>query len=45
MHEVPPKMVKKIKEDYLTLEEFQDEKFECAIDGCSWGFNECIRQI
>ena len=38
-------MVKKIKEDYLTSEEFQEEKFECAMDGHSRGFNECIRQV
>ena len=43
--DVPPEVVKKIKDDYLTSEEFQEEKFECAMDGHSRGFNECIRQI
>ena len=38
-------MVKKIKEDYPTSEEFQEEKFECAMDGHSRGFNECVRQV
>ena len=37
--------MKKIKEDYITSEKFQDEKFECAMDGYSRGFNECIRQV
>ena len=45
VHEVPLEVVKKIKEDYLTLEEFQEEKFDCAMDGHSRGFNECIRQV
>ena len=38
-------MVKKIKEDYLTPEEFQEEKFECTMDGHSRGFKECVRQV
>ena len=45
VREVPPEVVKKIKEDYLTLEEFQEEKFECTMDGHSRGFNECICQV
>ena len=43
--EIPPEVVKKIKEDYLTSEEFQDKKFECSMDGHSRGFNECVRQV
>ena len=43
--EVPHKVVKKIKEDYLASKEFQEEKFECAMDGHSQGFNECICQV
>ena len=45
VYEVPPEAVKKIKEDYLASKEFQEEKFECAMDGYSQGFNECIRQV
>ena len=45
MREVSSKVVRKIKEDYLTSEEFQEEKFECAMDENSRGFNECICQI
>ena len=44
VREIPPKVIKKVKDDYLTSKEFQGEKFECAI-GHSQGFNECIRQI
>ena len=43
--EVSPEVIKKVKDDYLASEEFQEEKFECAMDDHSWGFNECIRQI
>ena len=43
--EISPEVVKKIKEDYLASEEFQEEKFECAMDGHSRGFNECVRQV
>ena len=42
---VPPEVIKKIKEDYLTSEEFWDEKIECTIDGYFWGFDECVRQV
>ena len=42
---VPPEVVKKIKEDYLASDKFQEEKFECAMDGHSRGFNECVRQV
>ena len=35
----------KMKEDYLALEEFQDEKIECAVDGYFWSFDECVRQV
>ena len=45
VREVPHEVMRKIKEDYLTLKEFQEEKFECAMDGHSQGFNECIHQI
>ena len=45
IHEVLPEVVRKIKEDYLTLEEFQEEKFECTMDRHFRGFNECIHQI
>ena len=45
IREVSPEVVRKIKEDYLTLEEFQEEKFECAMDRHSRGFNECIHQM
>ena len=45
VREVPSEVVKKIKKDYLTSEEFQEEKFECTMDGHSRGFNECLRQI
>ena len=38
-------VIKKVKNDYLASKEFQEEKFECAMDGHSRGFNECIRQI
>ena len=37
--------MKKIKEDYLTLKEFQDEKIECATDGYFRGFDACARQV
>ena len=30
--EILPEVIKKIKKDYLTSEEFWDEKIECAID-------------
>ena len=45
IHEVLPEVVRKIKEDYLTSKEFQEENFECTMDRHSWGFNECICQI
>ena len=45
VHDVPPEVVKKIKDDYLTSEEFQEEKFECTMDENSRGFNECIHHI
>ena len=35
VYEVPPEVMKKVKDDYLALEEFQEEKFECAMDGHS----------
>ena len=35
IREVPPEVVRKIKKDYLTLEEFQEENFECTMDGYS----------
>ena len=37
--------MRRIKEDYLASEEFQEEKFECAMDGHSRGFKECVRQV
>ena len=43
--EVLPEVVRKIKKDYLASEEFQEEKFECAMDGHSRGFKECVRQV
>ena len=43
--EIPPEVVRKITEDYLASEEFQKEKFECAMDGHSGGFNECVHQV
>ena len=43
--EVPSEVVKRIKEDYLASEEFQEEKFECAMDRHSRGFKECVRQV
>ena len=45
VREIPPEVIKKVKDDYLASEEFQEEKFECAMDGHSRGFNECIRQV
>ena len=45
IRKVPLEAIKKIKEDYLASEEFQEEKFECTMDGHSRGFNECIRQV
>ena len=45
IREVPSEIVRKIKEDYLTSKEFQEEKFECTTNGHSRGFNECICQI
>ena len=44
-HKIQPEVVKKIKEDYLASEEFQEEKFECAMDKHSSSFNECVRQV
>ena len=38
-------MIKKVKDDYLASKEFQEEKFECGMDGHSRGFNECIHQV
>ena len=43
--EVLPEVVEWIKEDYLTSEEFQEEKFECTMDGHSRGFKEYVRQV
>ena len=43
--EVPPEVLKKMKEDYLASEEFCNEKIECATDAFFQGFNECVRQI
>ena len=43
--EVFPDVVKRIKEDYLASKEFQEEKFECMMDGHSRGFKECVRQV
>ena len=43
--EVPLDAIKKIKEDYLASEEFQEEKFECTMDEHSRDFNECVRQV
>ena len=43
--EVPPKVVKRIKEDYLASKEFQEENFECAMDEHSRGFKECVHQV
>ena len=40
-----PEVIKKVKDDYLASEEFQEEKFEYAMDGHSQDFNECIHQI
>ena len=37
--------MKKMKEDYLALEEFQGEMIECATDTYFWGFGECSRQV
>ena len=34
-----------MKDDYLTSEEFWDEKIECATDGFFQGFDECARQV
>ena len=45
IHEISLEVIKKVKDDYLASEEFQEEKFECTMDGHSRGFNECIRQI
>ena len=42
---IPPRVIKKVKDDYLASEEFQEEKFECTMDGHSQGFNDCIRQV
>ena len=44
-HEVLPEVVKKITTNYLASEEFQEEKFECAMDGHTRGFNECVHQV
>ena len=43
--EVPPKAVRRIKEDYLASKEFQEENFKCAMDGHSRGFKECVHQV
>ena len=43
--DVPPEVVRKIKEDYLASEEFQEEKFECVMDEHSRGFKECVHQV
>ena len=42
---IPPEMIKKVKDDHLASEEFQEEKFEYAMDEHSRGFNEYIHQI
>ena len=39
------KVLKQMKEDYLALEEFQDEKIDCATDRFLQGFDECIHQL
>ena len=38
-------VVKKITTDYLASEEFQEENFECTMDGHSRGFNKCVHQV
>ena len=43
--EVSPEVLQKMKDDYLTSEEFRDEKIECIMDGFFQGFNECVRQV
>ena len=43
--EIPPEVMKKIKEDYLASKKFEEEKFECAMDGHSRSFNECVCQV
>ena len=34
-----------MKEDYLALEEFWDERIECAMNVFFQGFDECIHQL
>ena len=43
--DILPEVVKKIKRNYLASKEFQEEKFEYAMDGHSRSFNECVRQV